>query len=67
MIHFMADRHQYRAITPRLPDDLREQFQRAAAEQDATMTGVIVSLIRWWLRIPGAKLPERPPRHSPAS
>ena len=30
-------------------------------------SALIRDLIRWWLRIPGAKLPERPPRHSPHS
>jgi hypothetical protein len=27
---------------------------------------VIKQLVQWYLRYPGAKLPERPPRHSPA-
>jgi hypothetical protein len=27
--------------------------------------GVILQLVRWYLRYPGAKLPERPPRRSP--
>ena len=26
---------------------------------------VILQLVRWYLRYPGAKLPERPPRRSP--
>ena len=57
----MNDRHRNRAITPRLPDDLKEQFQ-AEAVPHGGMNNVVVAIIHWWLRIPGAKLPPRPPR-----
>jgi predicted GIY-YIG superfamily endonuclease len=34
----------------------------AAREQGRTITDVITEFLRWYLRVPGAKLPERPQR-----
>jgi hypothetical protein len=57
----MTDRHRNRPITPRLDDNLRERFQAEVSEQQTNMNAVIVALLRWWLRMPGAKLPPRAP------
>lgn len=37
----------------------------AAREQGNTITDVITQFLRWYLRVPGAKLPERPARKPP--
>jgi hypothetical protein len=45
-----------------MPDDLRADLQAAAAERDMSVTALLIALSRWWLRMPGAKIPPRPPR-----
>lgn len=51
----------------RAPDDVWQPALDAAREQGSTLTDVIMQFLRWYLRVPGAKLPERPPRKPPAS
>ena len=58
----MADRHRNRIVATRMPDDLRSDLQAAAAERGMTLTALLIAFSRWWLRMPGAKLPPRPPR-----
>lgn len=44
----------------RIPDDEWDDFGAAAGTRNRAQ--VIRDLVRWYLRRPGAKLPERPPR-----
>lgn len=46
----------------RIPDDEWNDLGTAAGVRNRTQ--VIRDLVRWYLRRPGAKLPERPPRES---
>lgn len=46
----------------RLGDEWEELGEAAGERNRAT---VIRQLVRWYLRYPGAKLPERPPRQPP--
>lgn len=45
--------------TIRAPDEEWDEFKERAGSD---MTGVIRQFIRWYLRWPGARLPERPPK-----
>jgi hypothetical protein len=45
----------------RVPDDDWADLADAAAETGTDRAKVINQFIRWYLRRPGAKLPERPP------
>jgi hypothetical protein len=49
----------------RVEDSLWDELGEAVGLRKRS--ALVRDLIRWWLRIPGAKLPERPPRHSPSS
>jgi hypothetical protein len=51
----------------RVVNEVWQPALEAAREQGGTLTDVITEFLRWYLRIPGAKLPERPPRRPPAS
>ena len=48
----------------RIPDDDWNDLGYAAELAGTDRTKVIVAFIRWYLRRPGAKLPERPPVRS---
>lgn len=48
----------------RLGDEWDELAEAAGKHKRAS---VIKQLVRWYLRYPGAKLPERPPRRSPTT
>lgn len=50
----------------RVVDEVWKPALDRAQADGRTITEVITQFLRWWLRIPGAKLPERPPR-PPAS
>jgi hypothetical protein len=50
----------------RIADDVWLPALAAARENGHTMTEVFTQFLRWYLRRPGAKLPERPP-HKPAA
>lgn len=59
----MPNRHRYRAITPRPPEDVKVAAQQAAAAQGRTLNDVIIDFLRWF----GGKtdtLPERPARRT---
>ncbi len=45
----------------RIPDDEWLPFDAATKEAGEPRAVVVRDLIRWYLRRPGAKLPERPP------
>ena len=51
----------------RVTGDVWEPALEAARERGGTITDVITQFLRWYLRMPGAKLPERPPRKPPAA
>lgn len=51
----------------RVVNDVWQPALEAAREQGRTLTDVITEFLRWYLRTPGVKLPERPPRKPPAS
>lgn len=51
----------------RVVSEVWEPALDAAREQGRTLTDVIIQFLRWYLRMPGAKLPERPPRKPPAA
>jgi hypothetical protein len=51
----------------RVANELWEAIRVTAREQGRTLTDVITDFLRWYLRMPGAKLPERPPRNAPAA
>jgi hypothetical protein len=65
MVSVTGDRHLGKAITPRLPGDLRDRGRLAARSAGVTLTAVVVAFVRWYVRDTD-ELPERPPR-SPAS
>ncbi|MGH3266025.1 MAG: hypothetical protein ACRDNS_28990 [Trebonia sp.] len=44
----------------RLEDDLWRDLEPAAKAVGYDRSGVIRQFVRWYLRIPGAKLPQRP-------
>lgn len=44
----------------RLEDDLWDELAPAAEQVGNTRTGVIRGFVRWYLRRPGAQLPQRP-------
>lgn len=46
----------------RLEDDLWRDLEPAARAAGFDRSGVIRQFVRWYLRIPGAKLPQRPDR-----
>jgi hypothetical protein len=46
----------------RVDDDLWEEFGEATAEQDTNRSEALREFIRWYVRKPGARMPERPPR-----
>jgi hypothetical protein len=46
----------------RVPDDVWLPALAAVRERGQTMTEVFTQFLHWYLRRPGAKLPERPPR-----
>lgn len=50
----------------RVAPDVWQPALSAAREQGSTITDVITQFLRWYLRTPGAKLPERPERKPPA-
>jgi hypothetical protein len=52
-------RTQHRSI--RIDDPEWDDGEVAAEKMDTDRAKVINGLYRWWLRRPGAKLPERPP------
>ena len=49
----------------RVVNEVWEPALEAAREQGGTITDVITQFLRWYLRMPGAKLPDRPPRKPP--
>jgi hypothetical protein len=51
-------RHQHRSV--RVPDEEWAEFGERAAAAGTDRAKLIVAFIRWWLRLPGAELPERP-------
>jgi hypothetical protein len=51
----------------RVVNEVWQPALEAAREQGGTITDVITQFLRWYLRMPGAKLPERPPRKPPAA
>jgi hypothetical protein len=65
MVSVTGDRHLGKAITPRLPGDLRGRGRRAAQSVNTSLSAVVVAFVRWYVRDTD-ELPERPPR-SPAS
>lgn len=44
----------------RIPDDDWSDLEHVAGKRQRA--AVVVQLIRWYLRRPGAKLPDRPPK-----
>jgi len=46
----------------RVASEVWQPALEAAREQGNTITDVITQFLRWYLRVPGAKLPERPAR-----
>jgi predicted HicB family RNase H-like nuclease len=62
----MPNKHAWRAITPRPPDDVREAATQAAERQGTTINAVVVAFLRWYGGLTD-KLPERPGRQPPAS
>jgi len=57
----MPEPESYRPHTSfRIEADLWARFGAAAGTRNKG--AVLRDLIRWWLRMPGAKLPPRPPR-----
>lgn len=44
----------------RIPDELWALLAQVAGQRGRA--GVVIELLRWYLREPGAKQPERPPR-----
>lgn len=44
----------------RLEDDLWDALDPAAKSVGYDRSGVIRQFVRWYLRVPGAKLPQRP-------
>jgi metal-responsive CopG/Arc/MetJ family transcriptional regulator len=46
----------------RVDDDLWRDFGDAIEDEGTTRSEAIRTFIRWYLRRPGAKLPDRPPR-----
>jgi len=51
----------------RVVDEVWKPALASAKTQGQTITDVITQFLRWYLRHPGAKLPERPPRQPPAA
>lgn len=51
----------------RIADDVWLPALAAARDSGHTMTEVFIQFLRWYLRTPGAKLPERPPRRAPGA
>jgi len=49
----------------RIPDDDWTEFEKNTGPR--RRASVIVEFVRWYNRVPGAKLPPRPPRHGRAS
>jgi hypothetical protein len=47
--------------TVRMDLSLWDALGRAAAAAGTDRAGILRALVRWWLGIPGAELPERPP------
>jgi len=57
----MGEPDSYTAHRPiRVEDSLWDALGAAAGMRKRS--ALVRDLIRWWLRIPGAKLPPRPPR-----
>jgi hypothetical protein len=52
--------HQHRSV--RVPDDEWDDAGEATAEMGTDRAKIINQFLRWWLRRPGAELPERPRR-----
>jgi hypothetical protein len=48
----------------RVANDVWLPALAAARHSGATLTDVITQFLRWYLRLPGAKLPERPERRA---
>lgn len=60
MIVHMPEPDSYRPHRPiRIEDDLWDAAGDAAGVRKRS--ALVRDLLRWWLRVPGAKLPERPP------
>ncbi|MEV1331519.1 CopG family transcriptional regulator [Micromonospora costi] len=45
----------------RVDPDTWERFGKAAGSQGADRSSLIREFIAWYLRVPGAKMPQRPP------
>lgn len=59
----MADESQWKITKSksiRLEDDLWDDLEPATKQVGNTRTGVIRGFVRWYLRRPGAQLPQRP-------
>ena len=54
-----SGRIQHRSI--RISDEDWEDAEKATADMSTDRAKVINQFLRWYLRRPGAKLPERPP------
>jgi hypothetical protein len=48
-----------RAVPLRIPPDDWKDFEQTAGKRNRT--AVVLAFIRWFNRVPGAKLPTRPP------
>lgn len=55
------DRHLHKAITPRLPGDLRDRGKEAAKRAGTSLAAAVVAFVRWYVHDTD-ELPERPPR-----
>jgi predicted transcriptional regulator len=51
-----------KARSIRIEDDLWEKLEPAARAAGYDRSGVIKQFVRWYLHVPGAQLPQRPPR-----
>lgn len=59
----MADESEWKITKSkslRLEDDLWDDLEPATKQVGNTRTGVIRGFVRWYLRRPGAELPQRP-------
>lgn len=55
----MPSKHRYPQITPRLPTELKNRVQRATEEAQTDLSGLITTLLRWYVGDLN-ELPERP-------
>jgi hypothetical protein len=62
----MADKSKWKITkhrSVRMEDELWEPLEPAAEAAGYDRSGLIRQFVRWYLRVPGAKLPQRPGLH----